>query len=140
MRQHAVTAVGISVEFLHTRDDSCSNRVQVDVPDQFQEIRLLLAEDGLVSVLKQRSMALISPVEAHHITGEQSSHQIGDALGTGSKEEVYMIGKQRPRKTRRPSGWNKLLKPRKQVLAVAVRPEYLTLSIPLNVSYFSFNQ
>jgi len=58
-------------------------RVQVKVTNQFQQVRLFLAQNGLVAVLKELPVAAVAPVEAHGITGQQPSHEKGDALGDG---------------------------------------------------------
>jgi len=46
---------------------SIFNRVKVNVADQLQQIRIFLAYDGFVSVLKEVSMTSVALVEVHHI-------------------------------------------------------------------------
>jgi hypothetical protein len=49
----AVAGPGVFVQFFEVSHYPRSQRVQMDVADQFQEIRIFLAHDGFVSVLKK---------------------------------------------------------------------------------------
>ena len=46
----------------------------MDVADEFQEVRVLFADDGLVSILEEVSAAFMSFVEGYRISGHQTAH------------------------------------------------------------------
>jgi hypothetical protein len=45
-----------------------------DVSHKLQQVGFLLAEDGLVTVLKKVTAPAVPPVERNHIAGQQSPH------------------------------------------------------------------
>jgi hypothetical protein len=51
-----------------------SKGIQVEVAHEFEQIGLLLTQDGLVPVLEQITVAAVAPVEFRGIPGEQSPH------------------------------------------------------------------
>ncbi len=65
----------------------------MDISNQFQQIRIFLAEDGLVPVLEKVSVAPVPAVKGDGITGEKSPHHSGDWMIPGSKEKMDMIWK-----------------------------------------------
>ena len=68
----------------------------MDIPDQFLEIDILLADDGFIAVLKKLAVAFVPLIEADGIAGQQSSHKGGEATSTGPQEEVGVVGHQNP--------------------------------------------
>lgn len=71
----------------------------MNVPNQFQQIGIFLAQNGLIAILKKMSPAVVTSVVADHITGQQSSHQFSDRRIARSKQEVGMVIEQCPGKT-----------------------------------------
>ncbi len=49
----AVTGPGVFVEFFEVLNQLCPQGIQVDVADQFQEIRIFFTDDGFISVLEE---------------------------------------------------------------------------------------
>jgi len=49
----------------------------VDVAHQLQQIGILLAEDGFVSVLKEGAVAAMASIVGEGITGEEPPHEGG---------------------------------------------------------------
>jgi hypothetical protein len=47
-----VSTVAVCIEGLHVFNKAGTDRIKVDVAYQFQEVRLLVAQNGFVSVLK----------------------------------------------------------------------------------------
>ena len=47
----------------------------MDVADQFEQIRLFFADDGLVPVLEEMSGSLVSKIEGDGIAGQQAPHK-----------------------------------------------------------------
>jgi hypothetical protein len=64
----------------------------MDVSNQFQKIRIFLAEDGLVPILEKLPMAPVTTVKGDGITGEKSPHNSGDWMISGSKQKMHVIG------------------------------------------------
>ena len=48
-----MTWVGIAVKLGEGSNDLCPQRIEMDVADNLQEVGFLLAEDGLISILKE---------------------------------------------------------------------------------------
>jgi len=69
-----VPTVRIPIKLAQVRDDSCSERIQVNVADKFEEIWILLAQDGFVAVLKKMPRAVMPTVEVDRIACQQPSH------------------------------------------------------------------
>jgi len=69
---------------------------QMDVPHQFQKVGFLLADNGLVAVLKQVAGALVSEVEIDRIPSEQSAHEQAQLCFHGLNQQVKMVWDQGP--------------------------------------------
>lgn len=68
----------------------------MNVTDQFLEIGVFLTNNGLVSVLKQMSVASMTSVKPCRITGQQPPHQSGQTRSTTSEQDMGMIDQQCP--------------------------------------------
>jgi len=68
----------------------------VDVPDQFQEIGIFFADDGLVSVLEEMARAFMSFVEGNGIAGHEPSHNFAEWCEARAQKEVKMVRDQAP--------------------------------------------
>jgi len=75
----------------------------VDVADEFEQISIVLNEDGFEPVLKEVAAAMTAPIEGGCVAGEQALHDAGDGCGTGSGQEMHVVGHQAPG-VNRPSG------------------------------------
>jgi len=72
------------------------NRVKMNVTDKFQEIGILLTENGFITVLKEMTVTIVSSVEGHGISSKDSSHYRRYGYCACTKEEVDMVGDQGP--------------------------------------------
>lgn len=54
--------------------------IQVNVANEFEEVRLLLDQDRLVPVLHEVTNTAVAPIEPHGVSGQQSPH--GGRQGT----------------------------------------------------------
>src|SRR5512146_2323422 len=88
---------GVSTEFRQVHAQPCSKRIQVNVADQFLEVRILVANDRFIPVFKQVPVPLVPPVERNRVTREKPSHECRQAYCTASYQQVHMVWKQRPR-------------------------------------------
>jgi hypothetical protein len=57
-------------------NDSSSQWVEVNIADQFVQINIFLANNGLETVLKKWPMAPITAIKTDHISGQQPPHQV----------------------------------------------------------------
>jgi hypothetical protein len=69
----------------------CPQRIQMNIPDQFLQIGIFLAYDGLISVLEKLTVALVPPIIRYRISGKQSSHESGNTSRTASEQKMGMI-------------------------------------------------
>lgn len=100
-----------------------AHRVEVNVPDQFQEIRLRLDHDGAVPVLEKMPDPVVAAVEVHHVPGEEAAHPDRQWGARGPNEEVGMIGKRRPGMHRPGTLRHEVRKPSDEIGAVGVLAE-----------------
>lgn len=68
----------------------------MDIPHKLLQVRILLAQYGLIAVLEKMSMPMISTVKGHRIPGQKPSHDSGNRYTSCSQEEMHMIAEQRP--------------------------------------------
>jgi hypothetical protein len=59
----AVAGPGVFVEFVEVLNQLSPQGVEMDIADQFEEIRVFFADDGFVSVLEEVAGPLMSFVE-----------------------------------------------------------------------------
>ena len=65
----------------------------MEVSNQLQQIRIFLAEDGLVPVLEKRPVPPVTTVKGDGITGQKPSHHSSNWMISGPKEKMDMIRK-----------------------------------------------
>jgi hypothetical protein len=71
--------------------------VEVEVADEFQEIRLLFRHDGLVPVLEEGADAFVAPVEGPPARrGEQRAHIPREGPSPRADQEVGVVREERP--------------------------------------------
>jgi len=68
----------------------------MDVPDQFQQVRVLLTQDGLVAVLKKMAAAMVAEVIADGVSRQEPLHHGGQRGSARSQQEMKVIGNQGP--------------------------------------------
>jgi hypothetical protein len=73
--ERAVARPGVAVQGPQIGDDLGAERVEVEIPDQFQEVGLRLHHDGLVPVLEEVADAFVAPIEGPRVPGEQRPHE-----------------------------------------------------------------
>ena len=71
--------------------DFSSERVEVNVADQFHQVSLPFAKDGLVSVLEKVSTAAVTPIKVSRISCHQTPHERRGPLFARLNEEVKMV-------------------------------------------------
>jgi hypothetical protein len=74
----------------------------VDIANQLEQVRLFLAQDGLVTVLEKIPVTLMAAVERRRVSGQQAPHDRRQRNAAGAEQQVHMVGKQCPGVTRGP--------------------------------------
>jgi len=54
-----VSGIGVSSQIVHIGDNPRPDRVEVNIANQFSKVSVLLADNGLVPVLKKGTVALV---------------------------------------------------------------------------------
>jgi hypothetical protein len=94
----------------------------MDVAHQLQQIGILLAEDGFITVLEKMPAAPVSPVEAHRIPGEQPLHDSRYRHIPGPQQKVEMVRHEGPCVTGGSRLSENLTEPTEKILPVRVIP------------------
>ncbi len=68
----------------------------MNIADQLSKIVVLLADDRLVAVLKQRAMAVMAAIIGLGIPGEEAPHKRGQPVRATAHYKMGMGGQQRP--------------------------------------------
>ena len=113
-----MTRPGIEVETINSFYKVGSQGVQVDIANEFEEVRIFLAHDRLVTVLEEMAPSVVPQVEGDGIAGQESSHEGGQAGRTAAQEEMKVIGNECPGIDARSRFFSDLPKPVKEVLAI----------------------
>ena len=72
---HGYLSSSLSFEVLH---QFCTQRVEVDIADKFQEIRIFFADDRFVSVLEKMATSSMALVEGNGVSGHEAAHDIAE--------------------------------------------------------------
>jgi len=63
----------------------------MNVSDQLQQVRILLAQNRLIAVLKKVALAVVTPVKLLGIAGQQPAHD-GDYWGrAGPQQQMDVV-------------------------------------------------
>ena len=64
----------------------------MNVADQLPKIHILIADDRVVTILKEISVSKVAKVVSHSVTSEETPHEIRKTQGATAQEEMGMIG------------------------------------------------
>ena len=84
----------ISFQLCPCGNDVAPQRVQVNIPYQFQQIGLFLAQDRFVAVLKEMPASVVFPIEGDGVPREKFSHDTRNRGTSRPEQQVYMVGHQ----------------------------------------------
>jgi len=90
----------------------------VEIADEFQEVRLLLHDDGFVPVLEEVPHPLVAAVVPEGIAREQPAHELREPLGPTAQQQVGVVREEGPGVERRPGGRGEVAQSRHERLAV----------------------
>jgi hypothetical protein len=103
--------------------ESGPKRIQMDISNQFLKIRLLRAQDGLISVLKQVAMPPIPPIEIDRIPGQKPPHGGGNGHAPRLHQQMKMIGHEHLGQAADPGLLAQFSKAPQEVVSILVIPE-----------------
>ena len=95
----------------------------MNVAHQLQQVHVFLAENGLVTILKQVPASPVPQVETDGIARQKPPHDIGNGNKPGAQQNMKVIGHQRPCKTAGLTVAQNTTKPIQKIIAVAVVSE-----------------
>jgi hypothetical protein len=127
-----MTAIFIVPQFIKALNNSRSNRIQMNIPDQFPEIAFFLTYNRFIAVLKQLAATIMSVVKSNDISGEKSSHEFGQRGCSATKKKVGMIGQKRPGITVCLGLGTEIFKPFNTVLTIFIVAKYFPAFHPSN--------
>jgi hypothetical protein len=76
---------GVLTQASEVRDESRSERVEMNIPRELQEIPSLFADDGPVAILKEVPVPLVPPIEVDCESREKFPH--GRRKGLSARPE-----------------------------------------------------
>src|SRR3990172_9196825 len=91
-----MAAPSIFSKFLHRAYHTCPQGIQMNVPEEFQEIRLRLDGDRPEPVLEQMPHPVMPPVEIQGVSRHQAMHESGEDTVFDLKQKVKMIRQESP--------------------------------------------
>ena len=94
----------VPVQFGQGLDDSGPQGIEMEVPHEFEEVRLLLHHKGAVAILEQVALPMVAPVEGAGIAAEPAAHEGGQGPVARAQEEVDVVREQGPREDLDPRG------------------------------------
>jgi hypothetical protein len=59
--------------------------VKVDIANQFEQVRLFLAQDRLVTILEEIPVTVMAAVERRRVSGQEAPHDHCQRNGTGAE-------------------------------------------------------
>jgi hypothetical protein len=98
-KESPMTAPGIVGKLSKRVHHSRLQRIEVDVPDNRSQVRILFDENGLISILKEVPSTVPVAVEFLSVPQQQPLHNPGQWLLSSSHQQMEMVGHQAPRKT-----------------------------------------
>jgi hypothetical protein len=99
----------------------------MDIADKFQEIGIFLAENGLITVLKQMTVTSMPSVESNRMARQEPPHYRSYRCRSCTKEEMKMVGDQGPGITACPSLFKNTSQPIQESIAIMVISKYVSL-------------
>jgi hypothetical protein len=73
-----MTAPSAKIKLIHIARYSCPQRIEMNVTNQFQKIRLFFAHNRLVAILKEMAGPPVPKIESDGIPGEETTHEKGE--------------------------------------------------------------
>jgi len=91
-----VACPGLAIQAAEIREDRRPYRIQVEIPDQLQEVRFFVHHDGPIPVLEQVADPAVPAVEGPGVAREEAPDAAREGATPGADQEVGMVRKERP--------------------------------------------
>jgi hypothetical protein len=72
-----MAAVRIAIEFPQILHNTCPQRIEMEISDEFQKVRLFFHNDGFVAILEEMASSMVTSVERTGVACEERSHGPG---------------------------------------------------------------
>jgi hypothetical protein len=95
---HRMTRIRIFTKFGDPAYQPGTNRVEVDVANQFKKIGIFLNDDAFVAILEEVAFSIVAPIVPDSVASHEPPHHGGKKHYAGSHKEVKVIGHQAPGK------------------------------------------
>jgi hypothetical protein len=69
----------------------------MNIPNQFPEVDIFLADDGLVPILEEMAVAAVTTVEVTGVTCQEATHELRESGRTAAEQDVGVIREECPR-------------------------------------------
>src|SRR4030042_2973198 len=119
-------AIWVSIQFLKPGNNAGTDRVQVNIPDEFLQIGIFLAYNGFVTILEQMAVALVAAIKTDGVTSKEPSHHRGKRCQTCSEKKMGMIRDEHPCVTGRLGLRQEFRQPLENILPIPIIYEYLS--------------
>jgi hypothetical protein len=86
---------GVARKGAQVFDDSGAKRIQVEIPDEFQEIDFLIDHDGLVAILEEVACPIVAAVELAGVAGQERSHAAAQGARLSSHQQMGVVRQDR---------------------------------------------
>ena len=125
-----MAAPGIAVEFVDRLDQAGTQRIEVDISHQLEQVFLFLADQRLVAVLEKMTGAGVAEVESDRVAGQQPPHESGQRDLAGAQQQMEMVVDQRPGETVGLGGDQQIREPPDELAPVVIVGEDLAFLDP----------
>jgi hypothetical protein len=98
----------------------------MNVSDQFQEIGILLTQNGFVTILEEMAISAVPPVKGNGISGQKPPHKCSQGNLTGLQQQVEVTGENAPGQTAGLGFHQEDSEPIKKIVAVGIIPKDLS--------------
>ena len=78
----------VGIQLPHCGDEAGTKWVEMYVPNEFQEIAILIAYDGFITVLEEMAAAVVAKVKDDGVSSEQSPHHVRQLSLVWTKKEM----------------------------------------------------
>jgi hypothetical protein len=120
-----MTAPGICSQGGEVFDHTGSNRIEMDIPCEFQKVRVILTDNGLVAILKHVTVAFVPSIEVDHVTGKNLPHTISKAMIAAPDQEVKVVRHKGPCVAYQTSFLTHRRQPIEKILPILLDSKYL---------------
>jgi hypothetical protein len=83
-----MSAKPVGRKLFKVRSRSRSHGIQVNVPDQFLEIGVFLAQHGLETILKQGAVTKMPAIEISGVPRHEAPHDMGDSGRRAAEQKM----------------------------------------------------